>query len=134
MPPTELRRRDIPDATVARLSAYLHVLEAMADRGEESTSSEALATAAGVQSAKVRKDLSYLGTCGVRGVGYDVGRLAVHIARELGLAKDWPVVIVGMGNLGRALAGSGTAREELGRQNVVIGPWGGGGNRGLLWH
>ncbi|MEI2778915.1 MAG: redox-sensing transcriptional repressor Rex [Tetrasphaera sp.] len=101
---TPLPRRGIPDATVARLPGYLSVLGTMSARGILSTSSEELATAAGVRSAKVRKDLSHLGTYGVRGVGYDVEHLAFQIATELGLARDWPVVIVGLGNLGRALA------------------------------
>jgi len=102
---TELRRRGVPDATVARLPAYLRVLAAMADRGVRSTSSEELAAAVGVHSAKVRKDLSQLGTYGVRGVGYDVQHLSLEISRELGMTREWAVVIVGMGHLGRALAG-----------------------------
>ena len=69
-----------------------------------SVSSEELAAAAGVRSAKLRKDLSYLGSYGVRGVGYEVDHLAYQISRELGLTQDWPVAIVGMGNLGHALA------------------------------
>ena len=67
-------------------------------------SSERLAELAGVNAAKVRKDLSYLGSYGTRGVGYDVEYLLVQISRELGLTQDWPVVIVGIGNLGNALA------------------------------
>ena len=67
-------------------------------------SSERLAELAGVNAAKVRKDLSYLGSYGTRGVGYDVEYLLHEISRELGLTRDWPVVIVGVGNLGRALA------------------------------
>lgn len=67
-------------------------------------SSEQLAELAGVNAAKVRKDLSYLGTYGTRGVGYVVGELVDEIANELGLTHDWPVVIVGLGNLGHALA------------------------------
>jgi redox-sensing transcriptional repressor len=59
---------------------------------------------AGVNAAKVRKDLSYLGSYGTRGVGYDVDFLIYQVRRELGLTQDWPVVIVGLGNLGRALA------------------------------
>jgi redox-sensing transcriptional repressor len=59
---------------------------------------------AGVNAAKVRKDLSYLGSYGTRGVGYDVEFLLYQISRELGLTQDWPVVIVGLGNLGHALA------------------------------
>lgn len=105
MPATDLRRRGIPDATVARLPAYLRVLDAMAANGVGSTSSEALAAAAGVRPAKLRKDLSHLGTYGVRGVGYEVASLSLHIARALGVAREWRVVIVGIGNLGRALAG-----------------------------
>jgi redox-sensing transcriptional repressor len=59
---------------------------------------------AGVNAAKVRKDFSYLGSYGTRGVGYDVEYLLFQISRELGLTQDWPVVIVGVGNLGAALA------------------------------
>lgn len=104
---TALPRRGIPDATVARLPDYLRVLTAMSARGIPSTSSEQLAAAVGVRSAKVRKDLSHLGNHGVRGVGYDVANLSMTIAAELGQAREWPVVIVGMGNLGRALAAYG---------------------------
>ena len=70
-------------------------------------SSEELADLAGVNAAKVRKDLSYLGTYGTRGVGYEVEYLIYQVRRELGLTHDWPVVIVGAGNLGQALAGYG---------------------------
>ncbi len=98
-------QRGIPDATVARLPVYLRALSALADRGIASVSSEELATAAGVNSAKLRKDLSHLGSYGVRGVGYDVEFLVHQIGRELGLTQDWPVAIVGIGNLGHALAG-----------------------------
>src|SRR6266567_2489070 len=76
----------------------------MAERGTHTVSSEQLAEAAGVNSAKVRKDLSYLGSYGTRGVGYDVEYLIYQISRELGLTQDWNCVIVGIGNLGRALA------------------------------
>ena len=97
-------RRGIPDASVARLPGYLRSLTALARDGIASVSSEELATAAGVSSAMLRKDLSHLGSYGVRGVGYDVERLASEITSVLGLTQDWPVAIVGMGNLGRALA------------------------------
>ena len=96
--------RDIPEATVARLPVYLRALTSLADAGTETCSSEELASAAGVNSAKLRKDLSYLGSYGTRGVGYDVDYLRYQIAREIGLTQDWPVVIVGIGNLGHALA------------------------------
>jgi redox-sensing transcriptional repressor len=96
--------RGIPEATVARLPIYLRALVALAERGIATCSSEELATAAGVNSAKLRKDLSYLGSYGTRGVGYDVEYLRYQIAREIGVTQDLAVVIVGIGNLGHALA------------------------------
>ena len=97
----------IPDATVARLPVYLRALYSLADHGVATVSSEELAAAAGVNSAKLRKDLSHLGSYGTRGVGYDVDYLVYQVSRELGLTQDWPVLIVGAGNLGRALANYG---------------------------
>lgn len=97
-------RRGIPDATVARLPGYLRALTTLAGGAVSSVSSERLATEAGVSPTMLRKDLSHLGSYGVRGVGYDVERLATEISSSLGLTHDWPVAIVGMGNLGRALA------------------------------
>jgi redox-sensing transcriptional repressor len=97
----------IPDATVARLPVYLRALYSLAERGVSTVASEELATAAGVNSAKLRKDLSYLGSYGIRGVGYDVEYLVYQVSRALGLTQNWPVVIVGAGNLGRALANYG---------------------------
>ena len=96
--------RGIPEATVARLPVYLRALVSLAERGTAVCSSEELASAAGVNSAKLRKDLSYLGSYGTRGVGYDVEYLRYQIAREIGVTQDWAVVIVGIGNLGHALA------------------------------
>lgn len=106
MPPHHSRRR-IPEATVARLPVYLQILIDQTEAGVENISSEGLAELAGVNAAKVRKDLSYLGSYGTRGVGYEVDYLVYQIRRELGLDHDWPVVIVGAGNLGQALAGYG---------------------------
>jgi redox-sensing transcriptional repressor len=100
-----MRNRPIPEATVARLPVYLRSLLDLAEaRGAMTVSSEDLARMAGVNAAKVRKDLSYLGSYGTRGVGYDVEYLLYQISRELGLTQDWPAAIVGVGNLGRALA------------------------------
>ena len=100
-----MRNRPIPEATVARLPIYLRSLLDLAEtRGQLTVSSEELADLAGVNAAKVRKDLSYLGSYGTRGVGYDVEYLLYQITRELGLTQDWPAAIVGIGNLGRALA------------------------------
>jgi redox-sensing transcriptional repressor len=98
--------RRIPEATVARLPLYLRSLVELNGR-TPTVSSERLAELAGVNAAKVRKDLSYLGSYGTRGVGYDVDYLIYQVSRELGLTQDWPVVIVGAGNLGRALANYG---------------------------
>ncbi|MGH2684326.1 MAG: redox-sensing transcriptional repressor Rex [Actinomycetota bacterium] len=99
-----MRTRPIPEATVGRLPVYLRALVELAERGDATVSSEGLADAAGVNSAKVRKDLSYLGSYGTRGVGYDVAYLIHQVRRELGLTQDWPVLIAGIGNLGHALA------------------------------
>src|SRR5438270_6304846 len=96
--------RRIPEATVARLPVYLRSLYELADARTATISSERLAEMAGVNAAKVRKDLSYLGSYGTRGVGYDVQYLLFQMSRELGLTQDWPVIIVGVGNLGLALA------------------------------
>src|SRR5947207_4441779 len=100
----ERPRRRIPEATVARLPLYLRSLLEAAEAKTTTVSSERLAEMAGVNAAKVRKDLSYLGSYGTRGVGYDVEYLLYQISRELGLTQDWPVVIVGVGSLGQALS------------------------------
>jgi redox-sensing transcriptional repressor len=92
---------------VARLPVYLRAIGAVADRGVTKISSEELAAEAGVGPAKLRKDLSHLGSYGTRGVGYDVAYLVYQISRELGLTQDWPVAIVGVGNLGHALVNYG---------------------------
>jgi redox-sensing transcriptional repressor len=102
-----VNRRRIPEATVARLPIYLRTLADLHDERVDTVSSDRLAEMAGVNAAKVRKDLSYLGSYGTRGVGYDVDHLMYQVSRELGLTRDWPVVIVGLGNLGSALANYG---------------------------
>jgi len=98
----------VPEATVARLATYLRVLTSYAESaGAVSTtvSSDELAVAAGVNSAMLRKDLSFLGSYGIRGVGYDVATLTEEIARTLGLTVHRSVALIGVGNLGLALAG-----------------------------
>jgi redox-sensing transcriptional repressor len=103
-PRPHAKGRGIPEATVARLPVYLRALSALSDQEVGTVSSDELAAAAGVNSAKLRKDLSYLGSYGTRGVGYEVEYLVYQISRELGLTQAWPVVIVGAGSLGHALA------------------------------
>lgn len=102
-----VRAPRVPEATVARLPVYLRALTALSDSGVVTVSSEALADAVGVNSAKVRKDLSQLGSYGTRGVGYDLTNLVHEISRELGLTRPRSVAIIGIGNLGHALAGYG---------------------------
>lgn len=96
---------DLPEATVARLPEYLRALHHLAETGHDTVSSEGLASAAGVNSAKLRKDLSHLGSYGTRGVGYDIEPLVGQIEYILGLNMRRAVALVGVGNLGHALAG-----------------------------
>jgi len=98
------RPRTIPEATVARLAVYLRVLTGLTDGGRSTVSSGELAAAAGVNPAGLRKDLSHLGPCGVRGVGYEVRTLRDRISRVLGVERSRACVLVGIGNLGSALA------------------------------
>jgi redox-sensing transcriptional repressor len=95
---------DLPEATIARLPEYLRALHNL-EEGSDTIASEALAAAAGVNSAKLRKDLSHLGSYGTRGVGYDVALLIDQIEYILGLDQHRAVCLVGVGNLGHALAG-----------------------------
>ena len=99
---------------MGRLPTYLRCLSELSGR---TVSSEQLAKLAKVNSAKVRKDLSYLGSYGTRGVGYDVDHLKQQISRELGLNQDWKVAIIGVGNLGSALANYG----GFGQRGFVVG-------------
>lgn len=102
----ESHPRRIPEATVVRLPLYQRILAEMLRAGSTTVSSEELAARAKVNAAKVRKDFSLFGSFGTRGTGYDTAFLAAQIDRALGADRDWPIVIVGIGNLGRALANS----------------------------
>ena len=106
----------IPGATVARLPAYLRALRDLEGRGMETTSSTELAELAGVGSAQLRKDLSFLGSYGTRGVGYVVDSLATYITSALGVTDEHRIAIIGIGSLGHALAnysGYGTRGFEV---------------------
>ena len=94
----------IADSTVRRLSAYLRFLEDFEHRGLTTISSEELANRGGTTSAQVRKDLSFFGSFGKRGLGYSVPELAGRLREILGLGKEWRVIIVGAGKIGAALA------------------------------
>ncbi len=107
VPAARDRARAIPEAAVARLAVYLRVLSGMQEQGASAVSSEELSAAAGVNAAKLRKDLSYIGSYGTRGVGYEIAVLIGHIERILGLTRAHSVAVVGIGNLGHALANYG---------------------------
>jgi redox-sensing transcriptional repressor len=94
----------IADSTVRRLSAYLRFLEDFESRGLDTISSEELARRGGTTSAQVRKDLSFFGSFGKRGLGYSVPELAGRLREILGLEREWRVVIIGAGKIGAALA------------------------------
>lgn len=112
-PPSHpLPARAVPSATVGRLALYLRALTTLAAQGVGVVSSDALATAAGVNAAMLRKDLSHIGSSGVRGVGYDVTRLTEQVEHTLGLTRRHAVALVGVGNLGHALAGYGGFSER----------------------
>lgn len=107
VPAAREHARAIPEAAVARLAVYLRALSGLSDQDVSTVSSEELANAAGVNSAKLRKDLSYIGSYGTRGVGYEVAVLIGQIERTLGLTRKHSVAVVGIGNLGHALANYG---------------------------
>ena len=94
----------IADSTVRRLSVYLRFLEDFEQRGLTTISSEELAKRGGTTSAQVRKDLSFFGSFGKRGLGYSVPELAGRLREILGLGREWRVIIVGAGKIGAALA------------------------------
>jgi redox-sensing transcriptional repressor len=94
----------IADSTVRRLSLYLRFLEDFEQRGLETISSDELAQRGGTTSAQVRKDLSFFGSFGKRGLGYSVPELSSRIREIMGLAREWRVIIVGAGKIGAALA------------------------------
>ena len=98
------RLAKIPEKTVTRLSIYLRCLEELQTDGVEAISSKKLAERFGLNSAQVRKDLAYFGQFGVRGLGYYIRDLKHNLERILGLKRDWEVALVGVGNLGSALA------------------------------
>ena len=97
-------KRDVPAVTVPRLALYLRKLRELRARGVERVSSKDLAEMIGLNAAQIRKDFSYFGEFGTRGVGYEVARLVDEISHCLGLDHSWNVVIVGAGLLGTALA------------------------------
>src|SRR4051794_24832399 len=96
--------RKVAESTVRRLSLYLRFLEEFEEQGIDTISSEALAQRGGTTSAQVRKDLSFFGSFGKRGLGYSVPELSSRLREILGLGNNWNVCIVGAGKIGAALA------------------------------
>jgi redox-sensing transcriptional repressor len=93
----------IPEMTIRRLSVYTRCLLQLEEDGVKTVSSQELAERFGLNSAQVRKDLAYFGEFGVRGIGYYVAGLKAELQRILGLDREWPVALIGYGNLGSAL-------------------------------
>lgn len=104
---TRRNRTSVPPTTIRRLSIYFRVLSTLENIGETSTSSGALAAQTGFTAAQVRRDLTYFGSFGKRGVGYEVTPLRQHLATILGVDRDWRMALIGVGNLGRALLSYG---------------------------
>lgn len=104
MPAKHPPAKDIPDIVVGRLPVYLRTLRTLAAEGKDITSSSELGTRLGLTSAQIRKDLSYFGEFGRQGLGYNIEFLIEQLRRILRVDRIWPVVLVGAGDLGRALA------------------------------
>ncbi len=98
------REREIPDIVVGRLPVYLRALSRMAQDGQQITSSKELGERLGISSAQIRKDLSHFGEFGKQGTGYQIQFLVEQIQRILKVESEWAVALVGLGDLGRALA------------------------------
>src|SRR5512140_806217 len=109
--------KKVPESTIGRLSVYLRLLEDIGAEGVQTLSSGALAERTGTTAAQVRKDLSFFGTFGKRGLGYSVAQLSVALRSILGLERSWRVALVGAGQIGRALLGY----DDFRRQGFPIG-------------
>ena len=105
-------KAEIPRKTIYRLSIYQRCLQRLADNGQDTVSSDALAKAAGVKPTQLRKDIAYFGQFGTRGLGYNVQTLSSVITDVLGTARLQPVILVGAGNLGSALLGYNGFNKE----------------------
>jgi redox-sensing transcriptional repressor len=95
----------IPEVVIDRLPVYARALALLERQGREVVSSQELGEQLGVTPAQIRKDLSYFGRFGKQGRGYNVGRLLAELRQILGLTRDWSMVLVGVGRLGRAIVG-----------------------------
>lgn len=119
LPTAEMRNGEIPDIVIGRLPIYLRTLERMALEGREVASSQELGERLGISSAQIRKDLSHFGEFGKQGTGYHVGFLRQQLEQILQVDCVWPVVLVGAGYLGHALA-SYNGFEDRGFRIVAV--------------
>ena len=103
---------DIPDIVIGRLPVYLRTLSLMAATGQEITSSHELGEKLGISSAQIRKDLSHFGEFGKQGTGYRISTLQDQLRRILKVDREWPVALVGVGDVGQALVRYGGFRDR----------------------
>lgn len=94
----------VPDIVVARLPLYLRALAAMQNNGKAFTSSQEMATWLGISSAQIRKDLSHFGEFGKQGTGYSIEGLQEKLRQILNIQREWPIIIIGAGHIGNAVA------------------------------
>lgn len=109
-------KKKISESTIHRLSRYFRALEALEKKGDETVSSKELARREKLTPAQVRKDLSFFGSFGTRGLGYPVKELKERISHILGLDREWKVALIGVGNIGSALV----SYKEFSRQGFKI--------------
>ena len=112
--------KKISESTIRRMSKYYRSLEHLIEKKTDTVSSEQLAEMDGITSAQVRKDLSFFGTFGKRGLGYNTRTLKNQIGEILGLQREWRVAIVGAGNIGRALANFGEFRKQGFKVSLIM--------------
>ncbi len=108
----QVKNVHIPKATIQRIAIYMQVLEHLEQEGIEVISSDPLAKACDVNASQVRKDLAFFGEFGVRGVGYYVKALIASISDALGIAREWRMALVGVGNMGRAILNHSEFRNK----------------------
>lgn len=103
---------DIPDIVIGRLPVYLRALAVMAAAGQEITSSHELGEKLGISSAQIRKDLSHFGEFGKQGTGYRISHLQDQLRRILKVDREWPVALIGLGDIGHAIARYGGFKDR----------------------